>query len=152
MPGYQLTVRIDRPAPEVFDFVATHQVENHPIWEPEVLSIRKQTEGPLRAGSQAVMTRRDFGYRREVPYSVTAFEPERMIALRSVERSLTFDIAFHFAPAGPTHTDLRIEVGLRPAGMFKPLAPVMTAMFRRNGTRLARRLKHAVEADGDSRG
>jgi hypothetical protein len=46
MAGYQVSERIYRSLSEVFDFVATHQVENHPKWEPEVVSIRKVTDGP----------------------------------------------------------------------------------------------------------
>ena len=146
MPGYRLTVLIDRPVPEVFDYVATHQVENHPNWEPEVLSIRKVTDGPLRTGNQAVMTRKDFGRPRQVPYSITAFAPEQTIAIRSVERSLTFDIAFRFTPATASSTELSIVVDLTPSGPLRPLGPVMAALFRRNGKRLTQRLKQLVEA------
>jgi hypothetical protein len=145
MTGYRLSVLIDRPLPEVFDYVATHHDENHPNWEPEVLAIRKVTDGPLRVGSEAVMTRRDFGYTRDVPYSVTEFEPERVIAMRSVERSLTFDIAFRFAPRGPEKTELITVVDIAASGLLRPLESVINAMFRRSGVSRANRLKQVVE-------
>jgi hypothetical protein len=147
MPGYQLSELIHRSPPEVFDFVATHQVENHPRWEPEVLSIRQVTEGPLRAGFQAVMVRQDFGRRRrEIPYEVIAFERERIMTLRSVEKSMTFEITFQFAPAGPAATNLGVAVRIQPQGLLKPLGPALALLFRRNGIRLTRRLRNLVEA------
>ena len=145
MPGYRLTEVIARPVAEVFDFVATRQVENHPKWEPEVRSVRKVTAGPLRTGSRAVMTLVDFGRPRDVPYEVVAFDPERNITLRSVEDTLTFEIAFQFAAHGPTSTDLTVTVRLEPHGLFALFGPLLGAMFRRNGIRLTRRLKHVVE-------
>lgn len=91
MSGYRLSVLIDRPLPEVFDYVATHHAENHPTWEPEVL------------------------------------------AMRSVERSLTFDIAFHFAPQGPEKTELITAVDIAASGLLRPLESIINALFRRCG-------------------
>lgn len=145
MPGYEVVELVHRPVGEVFDFVGVHQVENHPRWEPEVVSIRKVTEGPLRAGSQAVMTRREFGRSRELPYSVTEFVPERVIAMRSEDKSLTFEIAFHFAAKGPATTELRVVVNLQPHGVLTLFGPLINAVFHRNGVRLTRRLKSLVE-------
>lgn len=145
MPGYDIAGLIDRPLGEVFDFVAVHQVENHPQWEPEVLAIRKVTEGPLRAGSRAVMMRREFGRTRELPYSVVAYVPEQTIAMRSIDKAMTFEIAFHFAQKGPATTEVRVVVNIEPNGLLALLGPVIAASLRRNGLRLMRRLKTVVE-------
>ena len=147
MPGYQLSELIRRPVHEVFDFVATHQFENHPKWEPEVLSIRKLTDGPLRTGTRAVMVRQEFGRRREVPYEVVEFEPERIMTVRSVEKWIIFQITFQFAPAAPAATNLGVAVSIHLHGIMKLLGPGLNVLFRRNGTLLTRRLKEIVEAN-----
>jgi hypothetical protein len=42
---------IDRPPPDVFRFVATDHIKNHPRWDPQ-MSLVQETPGPIGVGTR----------------------------------------------------------------------------------------------------
>jgi len=47
----ELTESIGRPPAEVFRFVGTDHVKNHPRWDPE-LTLTQETPGPMGVGTR----------------------------------------------------------------------------------------------------
>ncbi len=72
------SVNINRPAAEVFAFLA--RPENHPRFAPDVLEFRL-TSSTMAEGAEAVGTRRVFGIVRSLPYRITEYQPNRVLAM-----------------------------------------------------------------------
>jgi Polyketide cyclase / dehydrase and lipid transport len=90
MTRSQHAVTIDRPADEIFEFLADGS-DNHQ-WQPPVVNTT-QTDSPLGVGHQTV--RHPFGFRVSADYRVVAYEPPESSrfrpapAVRSAPRNAT---------------------------------------------------------------
>jgi uncharacterized protein YndB with AHSA1/START domain len=136
---------IARTPAEVFDVIGTHNYENHPRWEAEVLEIRPLQAGPIQLGSRAVMVRKDWGKVHETTYEVTDFQPDRRIAIRHLDGPLDFQLAFELAPASGG-TELTVRVNAKPRGAMRLLGPVFGVVQRRVSNRLTDQMVGAIES------
>src|SRR5215831_11408729 len=109
MIRYEIQEHIRRSPATVFDFVAIHQVENHPRWEDEVVEVRRP--GPLAVGQRGVMVRQEGKRRREVPFEVTEVVPDRRVRFRSGSGGFSLDLTFDFEPRGD-ETDFHVTAAL----------------------------------------
>jgi uncharacterized protein YndB with AHSA1/START domain len=142
----QASIRIDRPLMEVFTYAS--DPANMPRWAGEVLETELLSPGPLGVGSRARGVGKLLGRRLDVTIEITAFEPGRRFAFKSVagpassENSLTFDEV-----DGGTRITETVEAEL--AG-FLGLADALVgrALNRQFETNLAN-LKDLLEAPAD---
>lgn len=148
MLSYEARRRVNRPPEAVFDVIGTNVYENHPRWEPEVVEIRRVTEGPVRRGSRALMTRHEYGRRSTVPYEVTEFEPDRKIAFRHLSGAMAFEIAFVLEPAGDAASDLTVQIRAQPKGIFRLLTPLVARSLPKTSERITSKMVAVVEAAG----
>ena len=139
-------VTIRRPVPEVFDFVATNYLRNHPRWEPEVLEVSPLTEGPMRVGSRVRMVRKDFGKVTETTNEVTELVPDRRIAFRHADGPMDFELSFTLAPVA-TGTRFRADVAAQPHGAMRLLTPVFKLRMPRTGARITAHLRDLIESE-----
>jgi hypothetical protein len=139
-------ILVRRGVGDVFDFVATNAYTNHPRWEPEVVAIRRITDGPIRVGSRAVMVRREMGRTSETEYEVTELAHNRRIAFRHCTPHMDFAIAFSVLPRGE-ETCLAVDVQAQPHGALRVLAPVMWRRMPRISRRIVNRLRVLLEED-----
>lgn len=146
MITYEARRRVGRPPEAVFDVIGTHVYENHPKWESEVVEIRPLTEPPVRVGSRAIMVRREYGRRSEVPYVVTAFEQDRKIAFRHISGQMDFDIAFVLAPAADRHSDLVVQIRAQPKGVFRLFTPLVARSLPKTSERITSQMVTVVES------
>ena len=65
MLRYTDSIHVNRPPSGVFDVVGTRIFDTQPLWEKEVVAIRRVTPGAMDVGSKSMMERRDFGQRSE---------------------------------------------------------------------------------------
>jgi hypothetical protein len=70
---------IERPPADVFRFVATDHVENHPRWDPQ-LSLVQETPGPIGVGTRIRRRRTGGESRVEGEMEITEYEPDRAMA------------------------------------------------------------------------
>jgi len=70
---------IERPPADVFRFVATDHVENHPRWDPQ-LSLVQETPGPIGVGTRIRRSRTGGESRVEGEMEITEFDPDRAMA------------------------------------------------------------------------
>jgi carbon monoxide dehydrogenase subunit G len=107
-------------APEkVFGFLA--DFENEPAWNPECVTVRKTSPGPIAAGATYVGRMRKIG---TVHMTLEAHEPHQRFV--TIERSRMANGRFEFRLM--PHTDgTRVELvaQLTPRGPFRLLQPVM---------------------------
>lgn len=140
----QVTIR--RPVSEVFDFVATNYLRNHPRWEPEVLEVRPLTAGPIQVGSRIRMIRKDFGKVSETTNEVTELVPNRRIAFRHLDGPMDFEIAFSMEPVA-AGTRFRADVAAQPRGAMRLLTPMFAVRMPRIGARITTHMRELIETE-----
>lgn len=145
MPGFELSVHIERPPKQVWAVLA--DLEAAPAWMPGVEFIALDEDGPLVEGS--VFRFRVDGLKGELQKGiVTAVRPERELVLEIARGRIAMRYAYALAAVGGG-TDVRLTADCMAAGWLQPFAPLMAWLMRRSDRNLLVGLRAAVEA-GDN--
>lgn len=144
MASIDFTIRIERSIEDVFRVLTTPELT--PLWSESAIEEHVTTPGPVGIGSRRRATvRRLGGGTWENEIEVTDFEPNRRIAVRSVESIVPFASAWSMAAAnGGTRVDWRWEIQLR--GWMRPFGPFVLGVFGRSFGRDLQRLKAIMES------
>jgi len=138
MAKVDLSVTIARPVSDVYRVLTTPELTAR--WSSNAIEEHMTTPGPVRVGSRRRATvRRPGGGTTENEIEVTAIEPERSMAVRSIEAPVPFTSSWTFTPVGDaTRVDWRWDFQLR--GWMRPidiiLGPAFAPTFRRDLDRL----------------
>ena len=138
MATVELSVTIARPVADVYRVLTTPELT--PRWSSNAIEEHMTTPGPVRVGSRRRATvRRPGRGTTENEIEVTAIEPERSMAVRSIEAPVPFTSSWTFTPVGDaTRVDWRWDFQLR--GWMRPvdviLGPTFGRAFRRDLDRL----------------
>ena len=122
MPSAERSVTINRPADEVYRFIASG--DNQAAWRPGVVSVRLRSGTDGEAG--AVYEQRVKGpFGRPVPadYEIVSATPNRELSFRAIAGPARPEGAYVFAAAGDTTTvtfSLRAELA-GPARLMGPM-------------------------------
>jgi uncharacterized protein YndB with AHSA1/START domain len=143
MTTVALTVTIARPVAGVFRVVSTPELTTR--WSSNAIDEHMTTPGPLRIGSRRRATIRRFGGgTTENEIEVTAYEPDRRLAIRSVEAPVPFTSEWTTTPDGDrTRLDWRWDFDMH--GWLRPFGPLLGIGFRRTFERDLGRLKAMLE-------
>ena len=137
---------VNRPIEEVFDFLAAGT--NDPKFSPRVLSIRKESDGPSRVGTEFVSQVKDAGMKTNRRFELTEFEEPTKI--RWAERSKNLVTAteggYDLEPLGDSTTRVTIFNTLAGHGFGKVLVGLAVRAARKDADAFAQRIKAAVEA------
>jgi uncharacterized membrane protein len=139
-----LTVQVNRPVEEVFAYVTDPAKLSE--WQTNLVSVTKETEGPVRSGTRFREVRRaPFGRTVEAIVEVSAYEENRRFDLRIVSGPLPIDGRNEFTGmAGATRIEFGAEGELR--GALRLARPVLGRLLRRQFERDYARLKDALES------
>jgi hypothetical protein len=122
MQSFENTVTIQRPAGEIFAFLA--DFENVPEWNYAIEDTSKVSAGPVGVGTRYRQTR-SVPSRSTEDFEVTVFEPARRLAIHGKIGPFRADISYELE-AGADATRLVNHVDLDPAramlGLVAPLA------------------------------
>ena len=94
----EASIRIDRPAEEVFPFVA--DPENNPLWRKGVTRSAWLDPGPMRIGRRGTQTRRLLGREWTVVAEIAEWDPPRRAAWRTVSGPVTVTSWVRVEPDG----------------------------------------------------
>jgi uncharacterized membrane protein len=127
MTKMESTVVIARPVDEVFGFFLALD-ENAPKTDPNVGSIVKTPDGPVRAGTTFRFRQQNLGKVRETATRFTAIEPNRKIEFEAEIGPMRpkCDLTFEQTNGG---TRVTFRGDSNPLGLLKLLSPV----FNRRG-------------------
>jgi hypothetical protein len=145
MPRSQVTVRVHRPAPVVFDAIARHCWTNEPAWEPEVLGV-KPDDGGLREGGRVVMTRRENGRVLDTTYEITELAAPRRIAVAHLDGPMRFALSWDVAPAGAEEADVTVTVTIRLLGAMRLLTPLIALGAPGRNARISAAMGRSIES------
>lgn len=142
------SIYIHRPVRTVFDVVGTRLFETQPIWEDGIVAIHPLTEGPIRAGTKAVMERLDLGvWRRRTSYQCVAFEQDRLLVFHNDSPGLHVEFRLSVAPAGEQGTLLRFVVLATFSGAMRLLEPLAAVTLGSARRKTLRDIKAYVESN-----
>jgi hypothetical protein len=136
-------VDIDQPPASVA--AVEFAPENDPSWIGGVRTAERLTDGPIGVGSRVRRRGGFMGRPIEWVMDVTAFEPDRRLAMHAVRSPFPMDVTYHLEPHGNgTRAGIRIQGEAR--GMYGVLGPFTPWMVKRSVQSDLRRLKRRVEA------
>ncbi len=149
MVRIEISIAIDRPAAEVFAFIA--DFANNPRWQSGMVEAHFTSDGPMRVGTTYAQQARFLGRPVESTFAVVAYEPGRLVKASST--SGTFPITFTriVEPAGEGCVVTAIVEG-DASGVFKLAEPVLARMVRRSVASDYANLKRLLEAPAGVRG
>lgn len=97
---YEHEVEIERSPEDVYAFLS--DLENLPRWQSDVLDVRRESD------TRFVEVRTFVGRRVESTLEITAADPGREFALRSVSGPARFSVRHVLEPAGEGRTRLQV--------------------------------------------
>jgi hypothetical protein len=105
--GVRLEVHevIDRSPSDVFRFVATEHVRNHPRWDP-VMQLEQVTDGPIGVGTTIRRRHTHYGDPVEGTMEVVEFEPDRAFGMVIHDGPVEIRSRLSFDPEGQESTRL----------------------------------------------
>ena len=134
MPYAEHTVTINRPASEVFDYLAdgTHNRE----WRSGVLEIERSSpaDGPGAAYRQILAG--PGGRRIDGDYRVTVFDPPRRLEFQVIAGPARPAGVFELTENPDQTTRVRFSLDLKPAGLMKLMTPMITRQVRHEVSQL----------------
>lgn len=140
----QGTVEINRPLPEVFNYVS--DAGNYPKWMAHALEVRTETPDPPRQSDRFVVAIKSVGRRFETPYVRTSYESDRRYTDQAVGGPIPnhqWHSAFQEVPGG---TRLTRTVDIESRGLLKLLEPLQKRAAERQLRKDLQTLKDLVEA------
>jgi uncharacterized protein YndB with AHSA1/START domain len=133
----ELSQVIDRPPAEVFRFIATNHVQNHPRWDPK-MELRQLTEGPIDVGTVIHRRHTHAGFPQEGTMEVVEYAPPHAFGTVIRDGGVEMRGRMTFEPHAQNAT--RITATLDVPSMPEPMdpAPIQQSM---------RRMKELIESD-----
>jgi uncharacterized membrane protein len=123
MPRAEETVTINRPAGEVFAFIADGA--NNTRWRPSLLHVEQSTPGPIGVGTVFKQEENGPGGRPiATDYEITAYEPSSRLSFRVVAGPARPEGRYTFEDLDGS-TRVRFELVWEPKGLSKLLSPMV---------------------------
>lgn len=80
----EASIDIDKPLPDVFDFIGTHFFENYPKWAVEVIHFEPLDGNEVFVGARAKQIRKDYGDTIESIFAIVDFQPDHKLAFQGI--------------------------------------------------------------------
>ena len=145
------TVEIAKSPQEVFAYL--DDLGRHGEWQEQIESVEVLTEGPTRAGSRAVDTRRVPGGRRKITYEITEHDPPRKASFRGLDGPIRPVGTVTVEPIDDgRRSRVTLELDLVGHGVLgKLLAPLARSDARKRIPQDQARLKERLESGAAAR-
>ena len=138
---------IDRPASQVFRFVAAEHVSTHPKWDPAWVEMPPAPPEPARVGTTAHLVRVERGQRIERTATVMRYEPDRAFAAVLRFGPFVLQQRVVLQPLDEHTTHLALTIDTTASGVMGLLLPVMRRQFRTAMNNSVGTIKHLIEAE-----
>ena len=140
MVRVELRVQIARQANDVFALLT--DVERVPDWQ--ATAVEAHADEPIAEGVRILERRHFLGHDAETELEVTAFEPGRRFALRTLRGPVKLSID-HELEERDGGTSVHVTAEGKPQGLMRLAAPAVTARVRQELKRDFERLKAILE-------
>jgi uncharacterized protein YndB with AHSA1/START domain len=129
MPAGTIEFTVPRPIEEVFAWVGNLQTA--PQWVPDLISMRKVTEGPVGVGTRYVETVQMGSKQEEAQLRVTHYDPPRLFAHEGEGGPSRFTGRFVLTPTRDGTTVIH-DYTVKMTGCFILLTPFVNRWVRKN--------------------
>ncbi|MFD5324937.1 SRPBCC family protein [Streptomyces sp. NPDC127092] len=136
---------IDVPCERVAAYAA--DPSNAPTWYENIASVEWLTPPPVAIGSRMAFVARFLGRRLAYTYEITAYEPGRLLVMRTAEGPFPMETTYTWEPYGQAgdHTRMTLRNRGAPRGFAALAAPAVAAAMRRAQRKDLARLKALLE-------
>lgn len=141
MAHAEATVTIDRPAAEVFDFLADGTTNKQ--WRSAVLDITKASGDGVGAVYRQKL-RGPGGRTIDGDYRITAFDRPTRLAFEVIAGPARPTGSYDLRPESPTSTSVTFSLHLEPHGLMKLMGPMINRQVH-NEVAAISELKRAIE-------
>lgn len=124
------SVVIDRPAAEVFEFVA--DAENNPRWQRGMRSCRWLSARPVHVGSTYRQEASFLGRFVTSTFEVTEPDPGRSITIRTLTSTFPIVVTRSVEPLPGDRARVRAFVRGDPSGAYRIAKPVLKTLVQRS--------------------
>jgi hypothetical protein len=138
-------ILINRPAEEVFDFVADER--NEPRYNPHMRRAERISEGPIGVGSRFRAEIVSMGRPVEMVIEFTGCDRPRRLASSTHMSSMDTHGGLTFDPV-PEGTRMRWSWDVEPRGVLRLIRPLVAWIGQRQEQRIWTNLKHLLEGQG----
>lgn len=137
------SVIVQRPIDEVFAYFT--DPATLPEWQASALEAQLQGEGPMRAGSRAVETRKFLGRKMESTMEVLEYEPPRRFTIKASSGPVPFQVTSDLSEEDGG-TLVRSVVEGEPGGFFRLAEPLVVRAVERELRNNLATLKDVLES------
>jgi len=139
------SITINLPVERVFELYA--DARNHPRWDPTIVEVRQDPDGPLGLGTRVMETRKLLGRTISNTREVIQYKTNASISFQAGgpipgKGSITFE-------ENGSGTLLTQQMQMDVAGFFKLAEPLVTASFRRTLRNTLNDFKLLIESEHD---
>jgi len=146
MRAFDYAVQIDRPPDLVWAFMMDRR--NSTRWQNLVRRVETVTPGPLRVGSELLVTLDVRGETKQVTSQVWAFDPPRRYGVGNTAHNVTGPFEYTLEAAG-SGTTVRFRCDIRPHGWMWLALPLLLRDGRlRYRNQLSNLKREVEEAEG----
>ena len=129
MQRVERAARLAASPEEVFGYVSN--LDNLAEWQAGVTGARGTSEGGMRTGATAEVTREMMGQRITAPLLVTAYDPPRRLGIASSVSGVEADATLELSPAEDgAATDLAFAMEIRASGLTAFMEPMIAGAAR----------------------
>ena len=137
---------IQCPNDQLFNFIGTDLLKNYPIWSPEVKSLEKLTDGPVKLGTLIRQVRIDQGNRSESTFKVNVFDSGSRICFKGVSNPYRCDYVIEAVNS----TDSRITFVFELLDLelhMKPFEKLVRVAIQGGTETTVKNIKNLIEAE-----
>ena len=139
------SIEIASSPEDVFAYI--DQLERHGEWQSQIVSSRRETDGPTRVGTRATDVRRVPVGKQSVTYEITEHEPPRKASFKGVNGPVRPVGTVTVEPAGEGRSRLTLELDLQGHGLLGMVfAPLARSQSRKLVPQDQKRLKERLES------
>lgn len=144
----RISIEVDRPPAEVFDYWA--EWSNNPRWQTGMESCTWTSDPPMQLGSTYDQRASFLGRPVISSFEVVEYEPGVKVRIKTTKSSLPLDITREVSHRPNGGTRLRATIRGEPTGPMKWFNPLTERMVRRNITKDYERLKALLDGPDDA--
>jgi len=136
------TVTVDRPAAEVFAYLADGT--NNPHWRPGVVEISRSSPADGPGATYRQVLKGPGGRRVSGDHRITTHQPPTLLEFAVTAGPARPTGRFELSETAPGHTTITFTLDLRPRGLVRLMNGMVTRQMRTEVQQLER-LKHNLE-------